>query len=363
MQQIGPRIAPKRPSMQAIAQACAVSPMTVSRALRSDGRVATATQRRIRTMAIKTGYQVNGRIGRPRRPSAAGQPFEIVIGTSMGEGNLCQTLLMVAIERELSRHACDCLVRTCGDNYDQFLALCNALRRTKPENLMIIGHFPTDRLQSLLGLAPHPILVDQTGNAGLTGPYEYIGFDNVDAARLAVSHLLDRQRRRILLIKGPDDHYFSRDIERGYREVLQCRHESVDEKLIMATDFKAAGARQAVAAARAAGIPFDAVFTNDEMAMGVLRALHEAGIAVPQQVAVAGCDGLPMGMHTIPSLTTVEMDYHRLGQMTVEHLLARERTKKPACRILLAPTLVVRESTGTGGQTTDTRRQTPDGGQ
>ncbi|MBU4212366.1 MAG: LacI family DNA-binding transcriptional regulator, partial [Verrucomicrobia bacterium] len=73
MKQISPRIVQKRPSMQAIAQACKVSPMTVSRALRSDGRVATATQRRIRTMTKKAGYQVNGRIGRPRRRAAAGQ--------------------------------------------------------------------------------------------------------------------------------------------------------------------------------------------------------------------------------------------------------------------------------------------------
>jgi len=352
--------------------------MTVSRALRSDGRVAIATQRHIRTMAEKAGYQVNGRIGRPRRPSAAGQPVEIVIGTAMGEGNLCQTRLMVAIERELSRHGCDCLIRTCGSDYDQFLLLCDALRRTKPENLVIIGYFPADRLQSLLDLAPHPILVDQTGNAGLTGPYEYIGFDNVDAARLAVRHLLDNGRRRILLIKGPADHYFSRDIERGYREVFQWRQESVDEKLIMATDFTVEGARQAVAAARAASISFDAVFTNDEMALGVLRALHEAGIAVPEQVAVAGCDGLLVGRHTIPSLTTVEMDYQRLGQMTVEHLLAREPNSTSACRIQLAPTLVVRESTGGGRtaedgparnathsvaggrQTTDAGRRTPD---
>lgn len=347
----------KRPlSMATLAKACGVSPMTVSRALRSGVSVASQTQRRIRAMAEKSGYQVNGRFGRPRRATAiAGQPVEIVIGTAIGGGNLYHARLMVAIERELSRRSCDCLIRTCGNDFDQFLMLCNALRRTKPTNLLIIGYFSTDRMQSLLDLAPHPILVDQTGNAALTGPYEYIGFDNVDAARLAVRHLLDNGRRRILLIKGPADHYFSRDVERGYREVFQWRKEGVDEKWIMATDFTAEGARQAVAAALAAGVSFDAVFTNDEMALGVLRALHEAGIAVPQQVAVAGCDGLPIGTHTIPSLTTIEMDCQRLGQITVERLFARERTLQPVCRIQLAPTLVVRESTG-GGDTLSVKR-------
>lgn len=340
--------------MATIAKACGVTPMTVSRALRSGACVASQTQRNIRTIAEKSGYQVKGRMGRPRcAPAAAGQPVEIVIGTAIGDGNLYHARLTVAIERALSRHHCDCLVRTCGHNYDQFLLLCDALRRTRPTNLLIIGYFSADRMQTLLDLAPRPILVDQTGNAGLTGPYESIGFDNVDAARLALRHLLDTGRRRILLIKGPADHYFSRDIERGYHEIFQWRQESVDEKLIVSTDFTAEGARQAVLAALAGKTTFDGVFTNDEMAMGVLRALHESGIAVPRQVAVAGCDGLPIGTHTIPSLTTIEMDYRRLGQITVEQLFAREQTRQPACRILLAPTLVVRESTGSGRQNMD----------
>ena len=342
--------------MAALAKACGVSPMTVSRALRPGASGASQTRERIRAVAEKSGYQVNGRFGRPRRaPAVAGQPVEIVIGTAIGSGNLCHTRLMVAIECELSRSRRDCLVRSCGNDYDQFLLLCDALRRTKPQDLLIIGYFPVDRLQSLLDLAPHSILVDQTGNAGLTGPYEYIGFDNTEAARLAVRHLLDNGRRRILLVKGPADHYFSRDIERGYREVFQWRQERVDEQLIMATDFSAESARQATASALAAGVSFNAVFTNDEMALGVLRALHSAGIAVPQQVAVAGCDGLPLGRHTIPSLTTVEMDYHRLGQLTVAHLLARAQNSASPCRIQLVPKLVVRESTG--GEDTSSAKQ------
>ncbi|MCX6991726.1 MAG: LacI family DNA-binding transcriptional regulator [Kiritimatiellaeota bacterium] len=333
--------------MAALAKACGVSPMTVSRALRSGVSVASQTQRRIRAMAEKSGYQVNRRIGRPRQaPAAAEQPIEIVIGTAIGSGNLYHARLMATMEQELSRRSYDCLIRTCGNDYDQFLLLCDALRRTKPKDLLIIGYFPTDRLQSLLALAPpHSILVDQTGNTDLTSTYETISFDNVTAARLAVRHLLDIDRQRIMLIKGPADHYFSRDIDQGYREVLQGCRTSVDEALIRSADFTAEGARQAVAAALAAGVSFDAVFTNDEMALGVLRALHEAGIAIPQQVAVAGCDGLPVGMHTIPSLTTIELDYQRLGQLTVERLFARERTRQPVCHIQLAPTLVVREST------------------
>ncbi len=324
--------------------------MTVSRALRG-GETGSATQQRIRTMADRMGYQVNGRIGRPRgtsaRPVAAVPPGEIVVGTSIGGGNLYHARLVVALERAWSRQGRDCLIRTCDANYAHFLSVCEALRRTRPDILIILGYFPADRLQSLVNLAPCPLLVDQTGNGTLEGNYESIGFDNAAAARLALTHLVETGRRRILLLKGPPDHYFSVDIDRGYHDLLARRGLPADEALIRNADFTAEGARRAVAGLLAKGLAFDAVFTNDEMAVGVLRALHDAGIPVPGRVAVAGCDGLPVGEHTIPTLTTVALDYQQLGRLAVEHLLARRMAAaRPACRILLAPRLVVRESTG-----------------
>ncbi len=332
--------------MQTLARACGVSSMTVSRALRMPGAPG-PTQRRIRAVAERMGYQVNGRMGRPRRAAAAAPPpVEIIIGTAIGGGNLYHARLVVAIERALSRQGRDCLIRTCDAAYDRFLAVCEAVRRTRPDRMIILGYVPLDRLRSLVNLAPRPLLVDQSGNGHLAGDYDSIGFDNAAAVRLAVGHLLERGRRRILLLTGPADHYFSIDIERGYRDLLGARGLPVEASLIRAADFTAEGARRAVGELLADGLSFDAVFTNDEMAVGVLRALHEAGVAVPGRVAVAGCDGLPVGEHTIPTLTTVALNAQQLGRMAVEHLLARDGDARPACRILLVPRLVVRESSG-----------------
>ncbi|MBU0477167.1 substrate-binding domain-containing protein, partial [bacterium] len=137
----------------------------------------------------------------------------------------------------------------------------------------------------------------------------------------------------------------SREIEQGYREILRQSSIAVDESLILETDFTTQAAYERISSIIDKGIKFDAVFTNDEMACGVIHALHERKINIPSDIAVAGCDGLPVGMHIMPRLTTVILDYQRLGRTAVEHLLDnREKTSSP-CRIKLVPVLKVREST------------------
>ena len=326
--------------------------MTVSRALRAVKP--TAAQRRIRDMAVKIGYRVNARMGRPRHTKrtagtgTTGPACEIIVGSSIGGGNLYHTRLFGEIELTLRRHGYDCIIRICDENYDNFILLCEALRRTRPQILILIGWFHPDRIQTLISFAPYSIMVDRHADGSIEQRCESISFDNAAAARLAVNHLLEHGRRKILLIKGPGKHYFSIDIERGYREALEESGIRTVSTLIRTADFTADGARQEITTALTQGIEFDAVFTNDEMALGVLRALHDTRIAVPDKVAVAGCDGLPIGNHAIPSLTTVMMDSRQLGRLAAEHVVERQRhPQMPLRRIQLLPQLIVRESSTT----------------
>jgi DNA-binding LacI/PurR family transcriptional regulator len=95
---------------------------------------------------------------------------------------------------------------------------------------------------------------------------------------------------------------------------------------------------------RTAGEPVTAVFTgNDQMALGVLRALAEAGLAVPGDVSVAGFDDVPEAGYYSPPLTTVRQDFTELGRRCVQALLARIAGAEPERR-RVAPTLVVRAS-------------------
>jgi len=335
----------KRPNVALIAEKCKCSSMTVSRALRNDSRVARATRTKILRVAEKLGYSPRVKRGRPR----AGQKktrllADVIFSVHIGSESLYYAELLVSIERELRGHGCDCVIRTQGPDYDQFISLCETLRSSSAVGTLIVGYFPIKQMRTILEIRPEAILVDNTGDPRLSCPYECVGFDNAEAARMGVRHLAKTGRRRIALLKGTAAHYFSRDIERGYIDVLRERGLPRDKALILESDFTAGGAYKTICDARDEGLSMDGVFTSDEMAIGVLRALHDKGARVPDDVAVMGCDGLPIGRYTLPTLSTVILDYNRLGKLAVERIFTPRDDRNGPCRIGLVPHLEIRES-------------------
>lgn len=332
--------------MTAIARACGVSAMTVSRALRRNHCVNQATRQRILAAAAQISYQPNGRMGRPREQSKIiRKAVRIIVEANSSGANLYRAYLLGAIERALAKHECDCLLRTYHGTYDNFVWLCDVLRSETSLPTMIVGYFPLEKLRTLLQLVPDALLVDYTENSRLTVPYDSVGFDNIETSRIAVRHLLEIGRRRILLMKGHSDHAFSMDIEKGYRDCLELSGIEFDGRLVVSTDFTATDAYKRALDIIDQGLKFNAVFTNDEMALGVMRALAERSKRIPDDVAVAGCDGLFYGNFIKPSLTTIILDHNELGRTAVEHLLAPRKRERPSMRIRLVPRLEIREST------------------
>jgi DNA-binding LacI/PurR family transcriptional regulator len=93
-------------------------------------------------------------------------------------------------------------------------------------------------------------------------------------------------------------------------------------------------------------VDFTAVFAaNDQMALGLIHALHERGIRVPDDVSVVGFDDVPDARHFLPPLTTVRQDFRALGSLSVATLLAELEGDDVLRRTLLEPELIVREST------------------
>ena len=138
----------------------------------------------------------------------------------------------------------------------------------------------------LLTALPGAILLDDTGKDVIESVYSSFSFDNTRAAALAMKHFLSSGHRRIALVSGPKEHFFTREIETGYRDSLSGAGIQADESLICYTDFTAAAAANAVESLLKRNVKFDAVFTNDEMAGGVYRALLKRGIRIPEDVAL-----------------------------------------------------------------------------
>jgi LacI family transcriptional regulator len=144
--------------------------------------------------------------------------------------------------------------------------------------------------------------------------------DNRGGARLATDHLLASGRRRIGHIAGPADWREARDREAGWMDALLAA--GVEPGPMAVGDWTSAGGEAALAPLLDAEPALDAVFVaNDQMAIGVLRSAHRRGIAVPDDVAVVGFDGLDEGAQSIPSLTTIVQPLRQLGELGVTELL------------------------------------------
>ena len=333
----------RKRTLAAVAKECGVSPITVSRALRENARVKDETRRKIRATAERLGYFNNPNLGRPRATAPAPDSVDVVLGTKSGPQSLFYASLVMTLEHELRHHGLDCVVRRCAESYDGFVRLADSLRQSRAKATLLLGEFSAEKLTTIMTIVPGALLLDNPGPPGLDIPYGYLAFDNAEAARLAVRHLVQNGRRRIALLTGAKSHYFSKELEIGYREELTARGLTPDADLVWDCDFHADGARNRILQALTAKTAFDAVFTSDELACGVLQALASQEIKVPAQVAVVGCDGLPVGLLVYPRLSTVVLDSEELGRLAVERILNPDAAGR-FTRTRLLPRLLVRDS-------------------
>jgi LacI family transcriptional regulator len=179
-------------------------------------------------------------------------------------------------------------------------------------------------------------------------PIPAVVIENRAGARQAVDHLIAvHGRRRVAFLAGPMGNEDAYGREQGYREALAARGIPFDAALVAPGDFRAPVAAATVARWLAAGLTFDAIFAcDDDSAGGALLALTQAGVRVPQDVALVGFDDARVSRHLTPPLTTVHAPTEQVGQAAVRQLV-RLITTGAADPVTLLPTdLVIRQSCG-----------------
>ena len=178
-------------------------------------------------------------------------------------------------------------------------------------------------------------------------PVDTVHVDSVAAAREAVEHLIARGHRRIGMIAGEAGTPPREDRVLGYQKALEAHGLRTEEMLVRGADFNEDGGYRAAQDLLRLDPPPTAIFAaNDLMAMGAMAALHESGLRVPQDMAIAGFDDIPAARLLAPPLTTVAQFPDQLGARTAELLLERLRGEgPPSSRMIVMPAeLVVRES-------------------
>nr|WP_246581224.1 LacI family DNA-binding transcriptional regulator [Deinococcus aestuarii] len=168
--------------------------------------------------------------------------------------------------------------------------------------------------------------------------------DQGHGAALAARHLVDLGHTRIACIHAPQDAVAEHARLQGWQAVL--REHGLALVAEQEGDWSPASGYRAALALLASGVNFTGLLVgNDQMAVGVLRALWESGRSVPGDVSVIGYDDTAESALLIPPLTTVRQDFPTLGQRAFHHLNARLDGQDPPKTTLTRPELVVRAST------------------
>ncbi|HET9872834.1 MAG TPA: substrate-binding domain-containing protein [Propionibacteriaceae bacterium] len=178
----------------------------------------------------------------------------------------------------------------------------------------------------------YPVVI--LGERIFDGPVDHVAMPNVEAARAATEHLIERGCRRIVMADGSltGEGDVSSLRLKGYRQALRRAKIRFSSELVVSFDVLSmqAGA-DAVRGLAARGVEFDGVFcVTDTMAIGALRGLADLGLDVPGQVKVIGFDNVAEAAFTVPSLSSVDPGMQQIANKAVDLLVGKVSGTVPA---------------------------------
>ncbi|GAB3738421.1 LacI family DNA-binding transcriptional regulator [Microlunatus parietis] len=327
----------RRPSLADVARRAAVSTQTVSRVANGRTNVDAATRERVQQAMAELGYRPN----RAARALKAGRFHAIGVITSyLTSFGMMRTLDEIVQAASAAGYSITLLPITATSG-----GVSGAIDRLSEQAVDgIIVTVEPHLLEGAEVTLPGdvPIVVVNTG-AG-TG-LNLVDSDQEGGARLATRHLLDLGHAAVWHLAGPGESASAAHRTRGWAATL--REAGLEPPPVLTGDWTAeSGYRHGRGLAGRRDVT--AVFAaNDQLALGLIQALHEAGRAVPDEVSVVGFDDTPESPYFWPPLTTVRQDFTEIGRTAIALLLQQLEAPDPAPgRERLIPTsLVVRQST------------------
>lgn len=347
----GARVLTRRaPGMADVAQLAGVSHQTVSRVLNDHPNVREQTRLRVRAAMEQLGY-------RPNRAARA-----LVTGRSQTVGIVAQntalygpTSVLTAVERVVSRAGF--AVGVASVPVLDRISIADAVARLLDQHVAgIVVIAPVVSANEALDDVPDDLpmaVID--GDPGR--PARLVTVDQQLGARLATRCLLAAGHETVWHVSGPPDWFDSAERVLGWRQALVDAGAEVPP--VLAADWSlGAGfeAGQLLARMPEARAVFAA---NDHLALGIMKALRQAGLSVPEDVSVVGFDDIPEAGYVSPPLTTVRPDFEAVAEQAVRLLLAQLDDPSPGGLPRVAPIpprLVERESVAPPGRAAPRRR-------
>ncbi|WP_104202315.1 LacI family DNA-binding transcriptional regulator [Billgrantia saliphila] len=328
-------------NIRKVAELAGVSVATVSRTLRSPDVVSPATRDKVLQAVNEAGYKPNLMAVRFR----SRRTHNLVV--------LVPTIANTFFARVISG------IQEAAQERGYGVLLCNTNghEETEATYASLVTTRQADGVIQLRAYNPFPEDADSDGtplpmvNACEVlddAPCPTVKLDNRAAARLLTEHLLALGHRRIGMIKGPRRSPLTRDRVAGYRDALEAAGIALDESLICPGDFTPRSGYEAAGTLIARAEPPTAIFCeSDEMAIGAISCLKQAGLAIPGDISVAGFDDIDFASYSDPPLTTIAQPAEAFGKQAVAMLIdVLERRHQGEPHRMLPHELVIRGSTG-----------------
>lgn len=327
-------------TMKDVARLAGVSTSTVSHVINSDRFVSDAIRQKVED-AVKTLNYAPSALARSLKLNqthtigmlitASSNPFysELVRGVERSCFERGYSLVLCNTEGDEHRMNRN-LETLLQKRVDGLLLLCTETHQPSPE---IINRYPTIPT----------VMMDW---APFEGQSDVIQDNSLLGGEMATQHLIDNGYTRIACIAGPQDKTPARLRLEGYRKAMAQAGLEILPGYEIIGDFEFQGGFSAMGELLALEERPDAVFMgNDAMAVGAYHALYQAGLSVPQDMAIIGYDDIELARYMTPPLTTIHQPKDELGELAVDVLIHRMAQPDLAQqRLLLTPELVERGS-------------------
>lgn len=328
-----------------VASLAGVSIKTVSNVVNDYEHIRPTTREKVLAAITELGYKPNIS-ARSLRSGRTG-----VIGLALPELSLSYFAeLADAVIRAAERHKLVVLIeQTGGGDRDREIAMLSSPRLQLTDGLIFSPLGMSSDDAALLDV-PYPLVL--LGERIFGGPTDHVTMKNVEAAKAATTHLIERGRRRIAVIGAHEGELVGSAALRlqGYREALADAGVPFDESLVRYVgEWHRLDGAQAMHQLLDSGVEFDAVFgLNDTLALGAVRVLQESGRRIPHDVAVIGFDGLDETKYSLPTLSTVDPGRDEIADTAVRILAERINNRDeqvPPRQFLTDFSIIEREST------------------
>ncbi|HZC38758.1 MAG TPA: LacI family DNA-binding transcriptional regulator, partial [Sphingomicrobium sp.] len=292
-----------------VAKRAQLSVATVSRALNGLENVSEQARARIADAVRELAYvpHAGARSLSLARSNAIGVVLPDLHGEFFSE-------IVRGMDREASSRGYLLLLSNMHGRKEQAVTALHAMRGRVDGLIVMAPHLAEAELAQALPVRFPAVLINTRAEED---GRPAIHLDNAAGASAVVEHLVGIGRKRLVHIAGPVGNLDAQERAEAFRKA--CTKHSIDCEIVQG-DFAEESGAAAIRALLRSGRDFDAVFAgNDNMALGVLQALRAAGKRVPEDVAVAGFDDIPLAK--LVGLTTVRVRIAELGQRALERLL------------------------------------------